>query len=208
MKRALSIIGLLVFWLAAAPRPAAGQIAQGELIVPQFSVFSVGTTVSAPDRGRTSLGGVGRAAEFRNEFRPGLGRGVATNRSASGTDVRVWVMDFGEMEQSLAGRSAERLPPSGDFAGGVRRYAASPPQANHPSSNETSAKPADLTVDDALTKEAHAADLFKRGQNAESRGKFKVAALYYKSVVSLEVASPAKLAAERLRSLEQKLAGR
>ncbi len=199
-------------------RSALAQAAQAEIVVPQFNFFGVNTTVSVPDRGHSSLGGVNRAATGRNEFWPSFGRGDFVSRSATGAGVTMHIIDFDEMERAMSGREPEPIGAVRDFGSGVRRYAAGRGQATPVKTADAAADarpksaPTEPAKDKAETevaaKVAHAADLLKRGQDAEARGKLKVASLYYKSVVSLDVAPTAKLAQDRLLSLEVKMAGR
>jgi hypothetical protein len=77
--------------------------------------FSVGTTVVAPDRGGSYLGGIRRAADGR--FRGGLfPQPAAVGREVSGANVttHVWIHDLREMDEELL-NSAPR--PADDTAG-------------------------------------------------------------------------------------------
>jgi len=194
------------------PSMAQAQQAQAEIVVPQFNFFGVNTTIVAPDRGGASMGGVNRAADVRNEF--GFfprDRGISSSRTASGSNVRVWITDFNEMEEELARRSGQASAAASrrGFSGSLRRYAATPSSSDKaPASDAKLADTKSAAEDEATSKESHAANLLKRGQEAEANGKAKVAILYYKSVASLEGTSSAKIARVRLRELELKLAGR
>jgi hypothetical protein len=88
---------------------------------PSLESFGVGTTVSAPDRGRISLGGVGRSASSRSIYGP-LRHGTSMGLSSQGTglSVGVRVHDLAEMDRAAleaAGRARRarddfRLPHS------------------------------------------------------------------------------------------------
>jgi hypothetical protein len=199
------------------PRTASGQaVVQGEIVVPTISVFTVGTTVSVPDRGGTYLGGYRSASTTSTETFPRLGRGFASRMSASDATAHVWIHDFQEMEEQLGKRTeyATRPTPTG-FGASVQQYASNRSErrveitpAKTSQEEPTATKKA---RDDELlaAKVEHAADLLKRGQDAETRGKLNVAKLYYKSVVSLGSTPSGRTAQERLTSLEEtKLAGR
>jgi hypothetical protein len=68
---------------------------------PSFETFGVGTTVSAPDRGRTSLGGVGRSAASRSMYGPlRTGTSMGLSSQGSGLSVGVRVHDLDEMDRA------------------------------------------------------------------------------------------------------------
>jgi hypothetical protein len=214
MRRAFWLVGLAsaAQWAIATDVLAQGA-AQAEIVVPTFSIFTAGTTISVPDRGYASLAGDRRASDTRTEFGPGFERGFASRRSASDAGVRVWIHDFQEMEQALArGRTGDSSRPVDGFAARMFDYASMPnelkdsKESRQPPPDDRTAK--SKSDGDASFKLSHAADLFKRGQEAEDRGKLKVAALYYKSVVSLGVTPSASTAKQRLAALESKLASR
>src|SRR5437773_5066222 len=97
--------------------------ARAEIVVPTFSIFSAGTTISVPDRGYGSMAGDRLASDTRTEFGPGFERGFASRRSAADAGVRVWVHDFQEMEQSLAGgRGGTATRPVDGFAARLFDY--------------------------------------------------------------------------------------
>ena len=92
---------------------------------PSLESFGVGTTVSVPDRGRTSLGGVGRSAASRSMYGPvrhGTSMGLSTQ--GSGLAVGVRVHDLAEMDREALAtadrarrtRDDFRLPASADYA--------------------------------------------------------------------------------------------
>lgn len=209
MRHVICITGLasLTFACGGASCLAQGR-AQSEIVVPSFSTFSVGTTISLPDRANSYLGGLDRASDRRTEFGPGFGRGLSSTRNASGAGAHVWIHDFDELEQGLAsGRGgAEDLPLTG-FAGRVQEYGStrSNTKAKETASRDARASKADSEAEFKL---AHAADLLKRGKEAEERGKLKVAALYYKSVISLGTTPSATSARQQLTLIESKLASR
>jgi hypothetical protein len=119
------------------------------------------------------------------------------------------------MERGLAaaagGGSKPVRPPEG-FAARMFDYTSSDhePKETKPARESrpqaVTGKPNDDS--DASFKLAHSEDLLKRAQQAEERGKLKVAALYYKSVVSLGVSPNATVAKQRLAAIESKLASR
>jgi hypothetical protein len=139
-----------ISWLAAAlivgrAAPVAAQQAS-TIQLPSFSYFSVDTTVSAPDRGGMSLGGVRRSSTGSTAFGPGFGprsRAFGRQTSASTMTVHATVHDFDAMDRQLleqaqrsyarsksarqAGRSASssaESAPTGSLAEARRRRAA------------------------------------------------------------------------------------
>jgi hypothetical protein len=218
MQRHFCIGGLIILASSLLPRAASAQaVAQAEIVVPTISTFTVGTTVSVPDRGGAYLGGVRRASDFRTETFPRLGHGFSSSRSASDATVHVWIHDFQEMEEALAKGTeyASRPAPTG-FAARMLQYAPNRSERRVEVSQTKAVQDEPTTTtkvsrDDEMraAKTEHAADMLKRGQDAEARGKLNVAKLYYKSVVSLGSTPSARSAQERLTSLDEtKLAGR
>lgn len=77
--------------------------------LPSFQQFGVSTTVVVPDRGATSLGGVGRAAHGSNQFGfPGVpgNRSSAAAASASRASISVQIHDFEAMDRALLEQAA------------------------------------------------------------------------------------------------------
>ncbi len=92
---------------------------------PSLETFGVATTVSVPDRGRTSVAGVGRSAASRSMYGPirtGTSMGLSTQRS--GLSVQARIHDLAEMdratletaEQARKARDEARLSESGEHA--------------------------------------------------------------------------------------------
>ena len=228
MSKGIRTVPIIVLMFAAGfcTDVAVAQVAvEAELRVPVQSVFSVNTSVVVPDRGGTYLGGVRSARTFRNEATGG-GRGLEQNRAALDAQARVWIIDLNEQEEGLAARAgpAKQQPEAKGFAAGIRQYASGPAasvaKAKHaPVPNaaagtisvarRSSAAEADWagSVDDESVAESRATDLFAHGQVAEARGKLNIAQIYFRSAARLAPAPSAKLAQERLRSLDTKLAG-
>lgn len=85
---------------ALMTRAASAQVTVQQPVVDRFSV---GTTVSVPDRGRAYLGGVKSAGDSRAQygFGPLRGSNVGQFRSASSSSVSVYIHDFDEMDRQL-----------------------------------------------------------------------------------------------------------
>src|SRR5579871_847068 len=78
--------------------------AQGTVQQPVVETFSAGTTVSVPDRGTISLGGVSGAGASQSIFGPlptGTNRGTFARGSSAA--VKVQIHDPEEMERVLFG---------------------------------------------------------------------------------------------------------
>jgi hypothetical protein len=100
---------LLVLITLVAANSAFAQIAVQQ---PVIENFSVGTTVSVPDRGSALLGGVGSAASGRTMTGPlRSGTSLGLPRQASTASVHVYIHDFEAMDAALL-NSAEPAPSS------------------------------------------------------------------------------------------------
>jgi hypothetical protein len=99
MHRLTIMLACIVFCLAHARSTFAQRIAVQE---PSLETFGVGTTVSAPDRGRVSLGGVSRGKASRSTYgfgpfrsRPNMG----LSSQATSLGVGVQIHDLAEMDR-------------------------------------------------------------------------------------------------------------
>lgn len=152
--------------------------------LPTYSYFSVGTTVSVPDRGSTYLGGVNRASSGMNEFgvplMPFRNRSIGSERSASNMRVSAYIHDFEAMEEAILRQAVgATLQPRWPVAA-QSRWETQPGDAWQPVSVASSV--AEIQRERArerLSREEEAADFFARGRAAEEAGKPKVAKIYY-----------------------------
>jgi hypothetical protein len=110
-------LGQLVASIARAQ-----DVVQGEIVVPVQSVFTVGTTVSVPDRGYTSVGGFRRSSRTRTEV-GGLNRGLARGAAAGDVVAHAWIHDFEELEPKPGGDAGAGARPASEFAAAMRRPA-------------------------------------------------------------------------------------
>ncbi|MBT4866614.1 MAG: hypothetical protein HON53_16040 [Planctomycetaceae bacterium] len=165
---------------------------------PVFRNFSVGTTVSVPDRGGAYLGGVSRAGSSRRSFGPlRSGSSFGLFRENSAASAHVTIHDMRAMDEFLLGQ-AER--------GSVGRYRTtrSGPAANAYSSltNRRGTRNASARVgrtSAASSSPVTRADRsFRLGQQAEAKGKTSLARLHYK-MAAKHGSSDAR---ERLTSLD------
>jgi hypothetical protein len=148
--------------------------------LPTFSSFSTSTSVSVPDSGATSLGGVNRAADGGNQQgAPGLpgNRGAASTRSGGGMQVSAKIHDFDQMDKALLG---------GSSAAAAARSIDPAAQALASSQTSTAGQPA-LSVAEARRmheaetrgQDSEAQSWFDRGQTAEQEGNPAAARIYY-----------------------------
>src|SRR6266550_789068 len=77
--------------------------------LPTFSFFTVQTTVSVPDGGGMSLGGINRAADgtVTRGMAP-LNRGIGSTRGASGVSVHATIIDRDEMDKAVLAEAAAK----------------------------------------------------------------------------------------------------
>src|SRR5262245_4559489 len=84
--------------------------------LPTFSVFNVTTTVSVPDRGGISLGGVDRGVDATISRGPIRNRGSGSSRTASGMSVHATIIDNSELDRAVLAAAAAKRGESVDFA--------------------------------------------------------------------------------------------
>ena len=97
-------IGVLLAGRASAQAPSVVQL-------PSFSFFTVDTTVSVPDRGMASLGGIGRSSSGSTAFGPALGpanRGFGSSLSTSNVTMRATIHDFDALDRATLARASRR----------------------------------------------------------------------------------------------------
>lgn len=198
---------LPVTWLSLVLLGIAGGSVLGQqpgttVQLPTFSFFSVGTTVSVPDRGSVYMGGVKRAATGRNEFgtpllpfRPFRNTAIGSERSASQMRVTAYIHDFEAMEEALLGQPASSrsltslqprsraallgrtLQPRNPTWGGSWRALSLASSAAAPQMSVADAQARRLSQQ--ATRSEEAANFFGRGRKAEAAGKANVAKIYY-----------------------------
>lgn len=194
---------LLILALSAGVCGAggAGEAFAQAVQLPTFHSFSVGTTVSVPDRGGAYLGGVRRAASGRTSHgaplvgkTPGLGRlgrneAIGSTVGAAGVGVTATIIDQRALDAAVlaearAGRAAD------DSRAAAALGAMSPPVVASPATRRFHApaeSPPLMSVaelrrqheaqDQTLHQEALA--LMEKGRQAEAARKFGSARIYY-----------------------------
>jgi hypothetical protein len=208
---ALSLVCVVVVQ-AQQPVPG-GQLPATTVQLPSFSVFSVNTTVSVPDRGGMYLGGVSRARDESTTrgFGPLANRGIGSDRAASGVTVHATIHDLDELDKAvLADAAAKRGPIDPDLAKaelirrGVGKGAIAPPGA---SSSQLADSVAAIRAKNAVAAEARgneAAELFAKAEASEAEGKTSVAKIYYLMVTRRDAGQLKQLAESCLARLSGK----
>jgi hypothetical protein len=181
MARFQCVTALGVLCAATSARAQAPAVVQ----LPSFSSFSVDTSVSAPDRGSVSLGGVGRSSTGSTAFGPGIGpgnRSFGRSTSSSNTSVRATIHDLDALDRATldranANRTANKPSGGTDHA---RRLAA----ARQSSAGQV---PAGSVADarrqraaEVVSEQAETNANLKRAREAAAAGKTSVAAMFYK----------------------------
>lgn len=197
-------VGLLAAATASGQEPTTVQL-------PTFHFFSVQTTVSVPDSGGASLGGISRA--YDSSRMRGLGplagsRGTATGRSTSGMTVHATIHDLAAMDEALLAEAAARRGAPLDLAAAKAADVTTAPLAAGPLSvaairaqNEQAAQ----------AEQGELAAKFAKAEQAEREQKPVVARIYYEMVARGDRGELRALAQARLDVLSgksQRVAGR
>lgn len=207
--------------IAASQLPAAAQqpVPQVPTTVqlPTFSFFTVQTTVSVPDRGAMSLGGISRGRDGRivTGFGPLQNRSSGSERGIGGATVNATIIDFEEIDRMLLAAAARRAGTSVDpdvgKAAALTRGIDRPAVAAGVVARSESAGPAPLpgSVAAIRTQQAAAAEqkgeevvaLLAKAQQAEADGKPAVAKIFYQMVIRRDSGPLKQLAQTRLAAL-------
>ncbi len=204
--------------LAVSVSPALGQRPGSAVQLPTFSHFSVGTTVSIPDRGSTLMGGVNRSASgsssYRSPllpFRPFKNSAIGSSQSASSVRASAWIHDFQAMDEYLLNQAPRTVRADN----GIQQpfVANRAPLEAKPWAATDGQLPAGplLTVEaeqqrreaKAETRATEAQTFYVRGQEAEAAGKANVARIYYQMAVRRATGDFQGEVLGRLRSLSR-----
>lgn len=178
MARFLATIsfGLLVSLSipVGAQQPAVVQL-------PSISMFGVNTSVSAPDRGSISLGGVGRSSTGSTAYGPGLpgNRSFGSSLSTTNASAHATVHDMNTLDRANLDRAQRIRSNSPGMRDDARRLAA----ARQSSAGRVPGSVAEarrLRAADRQRDEAEAVANLKRARDARAAGKTSVAAMFYK----------------------------
>jgi hypothetical protein len=216
MRRLITAFGCVsMVFVQCSSRASAQKITVQE---PSLETFSVGTTVSAPDRGRVSLGGVGRGAASRSisgPFRRGTSMGLSSQ--GSGLSVGVRVQDLAELDRATLDAAAKarkagddvRLPAGAEHAfNALQSRRAERDVASEARSAVVAEAPGRRETRDAPAYEGPSADkLLDRARLAENAGKRELA-LAYLRVARDRGSDTAKREIERLTARTSQTSGR
>lgn len=181
----------IAIWLACAPRAFAQRLTVQQ---PSFETFSVATTVSAPDRGSVSLGGVSRGRASRSTygfgpFRSGTNMGLSSQATTLGVGVRIH--DLAEMDrQALRAANNTRrsrdnvsLSPSAERAFETLRSRSAGGDVVNGTGNAIVTTGPQATASPAAQADAGPSPerLLDRARQAESAGKRQLALAYLRT---------------------------
>jgi hypothetical protein len=189
---------------AQAPQPPQQPLANlpaTTVQLPTFSVFNVTTTVSVPDRGGISLGGVDRGVDATISRGPIRNRSSTGSRTASSMSVHATIIDNSELDRAVLAAAAAKRGESVDFAKSdalsrtvTRASAASAAPDSVAAIRERAASAADLENQEL-------AGYFAKGQQAETEGKPAVARIFYDMVARRDRGQLKQQALTRLAAL-------
>jgi len=180
---------------AVVPPPGAATTVQ----LPTFSVFTVQTTVSVPDRGAAYLGGISRGREGATARGAGplALRGLGSERGTSGASVHATITDHRALDAAvLAAAAAKRTAPDKSLAKAaelVRHVEAAPVTSVAAIRAEKAADAAEVAHD--------AAEYFAKAEQAAQQGKAGVARIYYQMALRRDPAALKTVVAARLAAL-------
>jgi hypothetical protein len=185
--------------------------------LPTFSVFSVQTTVSVPDSGDASLGGIQRGfdSSIQRGLSPLRNRAMASSRAASGVSISATIIDHDEIDRALLAAAAKRgeavdlaTPQAVALSKSVAR--------SEPRSSTVGSPASAIPLPDSLAairqrnaaataeRSSELADYFAQARQAERDGKLAMAKVYYQIVARRDNGSLKQQAEERLIALGAK----
>ncbi len=147
---------------------------------PVFERFSVGTTVSVPDRGRALLGSVSRAGVSRKNFGPfrsGTNTGMFRDHSSASSHVFIHdlrAMDESLLQQRIRSNAIPRGPALSSHAEHAYRRLISRHRAADAPSAISHSQPRTVNVGEAER-------FFQLGLRAEKRGRHSLARLHFRA---------------------------
>lgn len=176
---------------------AASASAQAPAVVqlPSISTFGVNTSVSVPDRGSVSLGGVGRSSIGSTAYGPAFGRGnrsFGRNLSGSTTAVRARIHDLDALDRETLQQASNGKDPQRTSAEAylAKRRLQIAGQSTASSQSTASTVPPTSVVEARRQRESasvdgqsEALDNLKRARDATAAGKPHVAAMFYQLAV-------------------------
>jgi hypothetical protein len=178
--------------------------------LPTFSFFTIRTTVSVPDSGGMSLGGIHRGSDgnVTRGLGPLAGRASGGTRGAAGATAHATIIDRREMDAAhLAAAAAERTAaadPAAAKADALSRHV----ESQGPLAGSVAAIKRENAAA-AAQRSREAAEYLVKAQQAEAEGKPGVAKIYYRMVISRDGGVLKQQAQVRLAAMGSKeIAGR
>jgi hypothetical protein len=211
MKRANLVLRGVNFLVVCGFASIASAQAPTTVQLPTFNFFTVNTTVSVPDSGRTYLGGLLRGSDSSTTRGlapfPGLAnRGIGSERSAAGMSVRAWIHDFRKMDEALLAEAAAKRGETDPAA--LKGAALSDSLEAAPTGNATDApllSVADIRrqneqQDAAQREEAMA--YFTKAEEYRTAGKLGLAKLNYQRAAARDAGKVKEAALKRISQLQ------
>jgi hypothetical protein len=203
----LAIDGSLAWAQGQPPQQPIGPALPATTVqLPTFSFFTVQTTVSVPDGGGISLGGIDRGVDSTVNRSSGLtrNRGIGSSRTASGVSVSATIIDREEMDRAVLAEAAAKRGVSIDGSGLKAALSKSMTRSDATAADSLAA----IRERNAAKSEAKASELagyMAKAQQAEADGKMGIAKIYYQMVArgdqgQLKQQAEARLAALALAS--------
>lgn len=206
--------------------PCYGQLQAGAVQLPTFNIFTVSTTVSAPDSGGAYLGGVRRSREGSvSRGVPGLGklpflsrlgknRSIGKETSHSYLSVHPTIIDTAEMDAAVLGLAAARrreLSPdeaivirkAGEISEHVATAAAEP--SLRLSANGGAPSVAAIRRHNAMAsreKNGEISRLLAKAESLEAQGKKSVAKIYFQMALRRAKGEMKQQIAQRIQALK------
>lgn len=178
--------------------------------LPTFNFFTVTTSVSVPDRGGTSLGGINRSSDGRNEFGAPLSplgnRAIGSERQALNMSVHVTIHNLDEMDQDILARAQYVNTVPAELAK-IKRLAAAGNSSAGQAAAGLDAIRAQL-AQKKLATQREALGIFEKGLAAEGEGKYKVARIYYQMAARRAEGELKGLIEQRISLVDARLSAR
>jgi hypothetical protein len=204
--RSFSLVGMagIALWAGSMARAQQQQPQQPQVPttvqLPTFSLFTVRTTVSVPDRGGSYLGGLMRSREGSTTRGAGplRNRGIGSERGASGMSAHATIIDNQAIDESLLAGLAPIGRPGRDTAVARAAELSRNIQSSSASSTGNIASIRDKNAEATRLRTSEAAAYFSKAQQAETENKPGLARIYYQMVLSRDAgheAAQARLAA-------------
>src|SRR5262245_8685942 len=203
MRHVVITLGCFSYVLVGVGPARAQHIAVQE---PSLETFGVATTVSVPDRGRMSVGGVRRSASARAMYGPvRTGHSMGFSDQGTGLSIQARVHDLAELDQAALeaadrtrkAREEVRLSPAAEHAYQTLRARRNLRDGANAAPGAAESKIASAPTEVRPPEGPSTDKLLERARQAEAVGKRQLALAYLK-VARDQGAAPAQKEIERL----------